>query len=187
MESQTGNQTGVSLTRQSPKPLVASLREQSASTIQAAIRSRADEGEILARTNAVLALYYDPDLEPETRVAIREEFVRALSSYPAWAIHKAFDAWTRSAQRRPTPGDIVILVGREMKPLTDELARRDREEADRREERPELTAEEIERRRKYAASVLSDAGFASRMATTGPRRETVTDEDLAEMRAMLSR
>ena len=140
---------------------------------------------MLKRTNAVLALYYDPDLEPETKAAIREEFVRALSSYPIWAVHKAFDSWARSGTRRPTPGEIVILVAREMQPLTDELARRAKQEAEQRDYKPEPTAEEMARRREFAQATLERLGYAKAAKPKGPVRETVTDEDIAEMKALL--
>lgn len=134
----------------------------------------------------MLALYYDPDLEPGTKAAIREEFVRALSTYPTWAVHKAFDNWTRTATRRPTPGEIVILVSREMQPLTDELNRRAKEDVEQREYKPEPTPEEMERRRAFAQDVMRKAGFAKAEPFKGPRRETVTDDDKAEIAAMLA-
>lgn len=173
------------MTRQSTKLPVVSLKEQSTSTIQAAILSPRDEGAVLTRTNAVLALYYDPDLEPETKAAIREEFVRALSTYPIWAVHKAFDTWTRTATRRPTPGEIVILVGREMLPLTEELHRRGRERLEQQQYKPEPTEAEMARRREFAQSTMERLGYAKTAKPKGPVRETVTDEDLAEMKAML--
>jgi hypothetical protein len=176
------------LTQQSTKPRAVSLTEQSTSTIQAAIHSQRDEGEVLKRTNAVLALYYDPDLEPETKAAIREEFVRALSVYPIWAVHKAFDNWTRSGTRRPTPGEIVILVGREMQPLTDELNRRAKQEAAMRDHRDAPTPEEMEQRRAFASGVMQRMGFQKHQERpNGPVRETVTDEDKAEMAEILKR
>ena len=133
-----------------------------------------------------MALYYDPDLEPETKAAIREEFVRALASYPIWAVHKAFDSWARSAQRRPTPGEIVILVSREMQPLTDELHRREKEEAEKKDYRPEPTPEEMARRREYAQGVMHRFGYAKGAdRPKGPVRATVTGEDRAEMAAIL--
>lgn len=134
-----------------------------------------------------MALYYDQDLDPETKAAIREEFVRALSGYPIWAVHKAFDSWTRSAQRRPTPGEIVILVAREMQPLVDELNRRKKEDAEKREYRPELTPAEMEQRRAFAQGVMRRFGYAKEERPKGPPRETVTDEDREEMAAILKR
>lgn len=134
-----------------------------------------------------MALYYDPDLEPETKAAIREEFVRALATYPVWAVHKAFDSWTRSATRRPTPGEIVILVSREMKPLTDEVNRRAKEAAERKDYLPGPTPEEMEQRRAFAQDVMRNFGFAKDAKPKGPVRTTVTDEDRAEMAAILQR
>ncbi len=134
-----------------------------------------------------MALYYDPDLDPETRAAIREEFVRALASFPVWAVHKAFDAWTKSSTRRPTPGEIVILVNREMKPMVDELAARTRDEIARKEYREALTPAEIEKRRIFAQGVMRRMGYAKDEAPKGPRRETVTDEDLAEMADLIKK
>ena len=75
-----------------------------------------------------------------------------------------------------------------MKPMTDELARRDRLAADMRDHQPDLSPEEIEQRRAFAQSVMERTGFAKGMVRRdGPRRETVTDEDKAEMAALLSR
>lgn len=62
----------------------------------------------------------------ETKAGLREEFVRALASFPDWAIQRAFDVWVRSMTRRPSPGEIVILVGREMEPITREIESRRR-------------------------------------------------------------
>ena len=156
--------------------------------MQAAIRSPHDQGATLKRVNAVLGLYFDPDNDPAVKAAVREEFVRALAAYPDWAVQRAFDAWVKTGHRRPTPGEIAILVGREMKPLTDELARRAREEAERREHRSDLSPAEMEQRRAFAAQVLQRTGFAKGMARRdGPPRPTVTDEDKAEIKALLER
>jgi len=175
------------LTKPSTNSPMASLREQSASALKAAIHSPHDPGATLKRVNAVLGLYFDPDNDPETKAAMRQEFVVALAAYPDWAVQRAFDAWVKTGQRRPTPGEVVILVGREMKPMTDELARRDRLSADMRDHQPDLSPEEIEQRRAFAQSVMERTGFAKGMVRRdGPRRETVTDEDIAEMKALLA-
>lgn len=52
-----------------------------------------------------------------------------------------------------------------------------------------ISPDEMEHRRAFAQDVMQRAGFAKSavVRTTGPRRETVTDEDKAEMRAMLER
>ena len=93
--------------------------------IQDAIHSPHDAGSTLKRLNSVLGLYFEPGFDDETRMAVREEFLRALADYPDWAVQRAFDAWTKTMQRRPTPGEIVILASREVKPLADELHRRE--------------------------------------------------------------
>ena len=99
-----------SLVTQSGNSQRVSLREQSNSTLQAAIHSQHDAGETLERVNQVLAAYFDPHLDdPKTRAGVREEFVRALAGRPMWAIHRAFDAWSRTRVRRPSPGEIVTL------------------------------------------------------------------------------
>lgn len=179
--------TAISTQRFTGLPM-ASLREQSNSELTTAIRLPNDPGKTLIRVTSVLALYFDPDHDPKVKASIREEFVRALAAYPDWAVQRAFDTWTKTGQRRPTPSEIVILVERQIKPLTDELARRDREAAERREDRPELTAEEMERRRAFAAEVMAGVGFARGMTRhDGPCRETVTDEDRAEIAAILAK
>ncbi|WP_444668379.1 hypothetical protein [Cereibacter changlensis] len=110
------------------------MTAQSSSTIQAAIHGKPEPGNTLRRVNAVLGLYYDPDFDMETKALVREEFVRALAAYPDWAVQRAFDAWTKNQRRRPAPSEIVALVAVEMKPLTDELARRRVEEEEQRRE-----------------------------------------------------
>lgn len=116
------------------KPQSVSLTAQSLSKLQAAIHSPCDGGETLKRANICLKLYFDPDGSPADRAAIREAFVRALADVPTWAMHKAFDAWERSGVRRPSPGEIAILAKRELMPFTDEIKRREKAEAQRREE-----------------------------------------------------
>jgi hypothetical protein len=177
--------TGHNLTQQSGKPQSVSLREQSVSTIQAAIHSQRDDGAVLERTNAILSLYYDPDLTPETRAAVREEFVRALGIFPLWAVHKAFDQWARTGTRRPSPAEIAILAEREIKPYIDELAIRRRAQQAIAEHREPPSPDDLERRRSFAQGILARFGFARHEKQKGPVRVTVTDDDRAEMRAML--
>lgn len=125
--------------------------------MRTAIRSPHNAGATLKRVNAVLGLYFDPDNDPETRAAVRREFVVALAAYPDWAVQRAFDAWVRTGARRPTPGEIVILVGRELKPMTDELARRERDESQSEEDRQHAIANRVTP--DAAARILADAGM----------------------------
>lgn len=178
--------TGSALTRPSMPSPTASLREQSASDLTTAIRSPHDAGATLRRANAVLALYFDPDNDPEVRAAIRQEFVVALSAYPNWAVQRAFDAWVKTGQRRPTPGEIRILAEREVKPLTDELARREREALDRQEAVAALSPEEMEARRSAAQAVMERCGYARSLRPTGPVREGVDPDEIDAMRAHLA-
>lgn len=104
-----------------------------------------DAGSCLKRVNAVLGLYFDPDFDQETKALVRNEFVRALSNMPDWAVQRAFDVWAKTMQRRPSPGEIVILAEREIKPLTDEIARRRALIAPPQTERQPVDAAEAER------------------------------------------
>jgi len=153
--------------------------------LKAAIHSPHDPGATLKRVNAVLGLYFDPDNDPETKAAMRQEFVVALAAYPDWAVQRAFDAWVKTGQRRPTPGEVVILVGREMKPMTDELARRDRLAADMRDHQPDLSPEEIEQRRAFASDEMQRLGYAKAERPTGPVRTEVTPDEVAAMKEHL--
>lgn len=171
------------------KPLIAasqssqpvSLRAQSSSTIQTAIRSPHDEGKILDRVNVVLGLYFDPDQDPQVRAAVRAEFVRALRDFPDWAVQRAFDTWVKTSARRPTPGEIATLAQRQVQPLIDELAYRKRmQEAEEERNRP---APQVDA--STASAILAAAGFTPRrleamrdapMATTFEEAETAKDQ-----------
>jgi hypothetical protein len=140
---------------------MASLREQSTSTLAAAIRGNTQDAkaaaEILRRANVCLANYYDPDLDPETKAGVRASFVGALRDKPLWAVIRAFEAWSRTMTRRPSPAEIVILADRELKPIADELRRRDEakrdEEAWKREEQRRVPTPE------EANAITAAAGF----------------------------
>lgn len=142
----------------SPNSRQVSLREQSSSTIQTAIRSPHDEGKTLERVNVVLGLYFDPDQDPTTRAAVRAEFVRALREFPDWAVQRGFDAWVKTMSRRPSPGEIAILAQRQLQPLIDELGYRKRmQEAqdERQASGPVVDAS-------TASEILAKAGFTPR-------------------------
>lgn len=177
--------TSSALTRQSQPSLLVSVREQSASDLKIAIRSPNDPGKTLKRANTVLGLYYDPDNDALTRAAMRQEFVVALAEYPDWAVQRGFDAWVKTQQRRPTPGEILILVAREIKPFTDELKRRESIAQDQRDYREQPTEEELANRRKVAQEVLTRVGFAKAERPDGPVRTDVTPDEVEAMRAHL--
>ncbi|MCJ8139581.1 hypothetical protein [Falsirhodobacter halotolerans] len=173
--------TANALTSPSTPSPIASPTAQPTSTLQAAIRGGHDSGEVLRRVNVVLGLYFAPDQDPQVAAGVREEFVRALAPYPTWAVHRAFDDWTRTMQRRPSPGDIVILVGKAMRPITDELARRDRLASQ------QALTDQTERVSAEAAQgILARAGFtpqrmeavrAAPMAGTFAEAESRTTEE----------
>ena len=56
-----------------------------------------------------------------------------------------------------------------------------------REQRPEVSPEQMEQRRAFAKTVLRNFGFShGTEVPKGPRRETVTDDDKAEIEALLA-
>lgn len=133
-----------------------SVSELPASTLATAIRSPSDHGEILRRTNAVLSLYFDPDLDPQTKAELRQEFVIALEAFPNWATQRAFDQWVKDAKRRPSPGDIVSLASLQVKAITDEMARRAKVSVPAIGETRERVSKEA------AAAILAEVGFSPR-------------------------
>lgn len=147
------------LTAPSFKSPMASLREQSVSTIRTAILSPHDSGACLRRIVAVLGLYYDPDQTPEAKALTREEFVRALDGKPDWAVQRAFDTWTKTGTRRPSPGEILILIERELAPMGAELARREKFEREQAEAAREAAV--TPEMRKAANDILQNLGFTA--------------------------
>ena len=113
-----------SLTAPTANTPVASLRARSTEALTQAIHLAGDEAYVLERTRICLSCFYEPDMAPEDRAAMMDEFGRALRAFPRWAVSKAYDAWMRTAHRRPSPGEIAILAGRELKAVTDEIALR---------------------------------------------------------------
>lgn len=176
-----GNQASTQLSaQQSTNSQTISLRDAPLSTIHEAIRSPSDPGATLKRVNAVLGQYYDPDFDPETKALVREEFVRALLPYPVWAMHKAFDEWTRTMQRRPSPAEIVILIGRAIQPFTREIAEREKlaQRIEDEKRAAEISPAELEQRRAFAASIVARAGYAmtSAVKRTPPTEGYSADE-----------
>ena len=107
---------------------------------------------MLERTRVCLSCFYEPDMAPEDRAAMMDEFGRALRTFPRWAVSKAYDAWMRTSHRRPSPGEIAILAGRELKAVTDEIALRKKLEValEPMREKPDANA---------AAEILARAGW----------------------------
>lgn len=148
----------------------------SPSTIQTAIRSANDPGKTLRRANEVLALYYEADNDPETRAAIRQGFVIALAEYPDWAVQQAFDQWVKTMPRKPSPAEIVILAARAIKPLTDELDRRAKLQAEAQAEQDRRDRERVTP--EAASRILAEAGWTTERlanAATGEANRPVQD------------
>ena len=134
-----------------------SLREMPLSTCQTAIRLPFSPDRALERTQVVLSLYFQPDEDDTTRAMVRQEFVAALSAYPDWAVQQAFDQWVRTATRRPSPGEIVILAGRAIEPFTDEITRREKQARLENQAPHEVRGDRVSK--EAAAAIMDAAGF----------------------------
>lgn len=163
------NQTECALTTHTESTQGVSVRERSTSDLMKAIHSPGDDGYILDRARTVvMGLYFDPDRTPEQRAATLEEFRRALTIYPKWAVAGAFDDWVRTRTRRPSPAEIGILASARMKPLTDEISwRRERQTED-------ADADHRERvTPARAAEIMAEFGFSP---TADERQLSDTDD-----------
>lgn len=155
------------------------MREQSSSTLQAAIRSQGEaDGEILTRANVCLASFYDPDLDPATKAGVREGFVRALRDLPTWAVMRGFDNWEWSSTRRPSPAEIRMLAEAELRPITDELARRRRIHDEAEAGCQKREAERVDPA--TAARILAEAGFTPKRMEAVRRAPMAGSMDQAE-------
>jgi hypothetical protein len=152
-----------------------SPRDAPTSTCLTAIRPDADDGAILRRAAAVRANFFVPGLDPEAEANALSEFLVALKPFPHWAMMRAFDTWTRTMTRRPSPGEIAILADREVKPWRDEVQRRQREAR-------EQAEAEAERNRKRMDPALVDRlcremGYSPERAQRLMRAPLVRSED----------
>lgn len=95
------------------------------SDLLAAIHSPHDAAAVLDRLNSMLVPFYEPD-DADTRTRLRSEFMLAMSRLPTWACLVGMDEAARTCERRPTPAHVVNLAKAAMRPIQDELARRDR-------------------------------------------------------------
>jgi len=114
----TGNISPVSLRARSSQDLTQAIRLPTAAELP-------DHRAFTAnRARVCLKLFYDPDMDAADRAEMLDNFAKALSGYPRWAVSKGFDDWERTMQRRPSPAEIGILASRAVKEITDELRRR---------------------------------------------------------------
>ncbi len=166
----------------SAKPSAVSVREKSTLDLTRAIRSPEDKTEInatiLDRANTAINLGYVPDWSPEERARVLDEYRKALRNFPLWAIHNAFDTAARTMVRRASPGELVILAQRAIKPITYELARR-RQEYDQQQE--ELAARTAARPSpEQAERILQSAGFTPKRMAAVRKHPTALSMDEAE-------
>jgi hypothetical protein len=154
----------------------------------------ADPAWIMARVLALLTPYFTASVPEAVRRIEAEDWMAALKGYPHWAIEKAVRWWKSDEnpdhRRKPLEGDIVERVKFEMGVLSfGAMKVREYDEGYRKRtmepERVPPTPEEIERRREFAQSEVVRLGFAKKAYVKGPVRETVTEEDKAEMAELL--
>lgn len=109
----------------------------------------------MERANASLVLHFTPSSKQE-RAIILEGFADALADLPLWAVDKAFGQWDREGDKRPAPAHIRKLAQQAIKVVTDELARREKEQAERQEgEIPQRSFEQ----KAEAERILHSVGF----------------------------
>lgn len=122
---------------------------------------------IVARVTVLLSHYFVAATDEGVQAGMLDDWVRALMSFPAWAIVEAVDFWLGPKNphryRRPLPGDLVERIEQAVAPveICERLAKRhaDGWQGWRRApvaERPMPTPEEIEARRKFAAEVIQN-------------------------------
>lgn len=154
-----------------------------------------DQAWLMARVLALLLPDFAADVPESVRRMEAGDWASALLKRPQWAIEKAC-RWWRSEEnehrrKRPMVGDIQERVKFEMGVLSFgamKVREFDAGHAKRmaEPEREAPTPEEMAHRREFAQGVMARFGYANGVAVDrGPRRETVTDEDRAEMAAMI--
>lgn len=153
-----------------------------------------DQAWLMARVLALLLPDFAADVPESVRRIEAGDWASALYQRPQWAIEKACRWWrgedNADRRKRPMIGDIEervkfelgILSFGAMKIREFDKGFQDRMKAP--EDAPP-TPEEMAHRRAFAQGVMAKAGYATQRANPGPRRETVTDEDRAEMAVML--
>ena len=165
-----------------------SVQAKSTSDLTQAIRSlvpdeqAAVDRRIIQRANTAINVGFVPDWSPQERLEVIDEYRKALRGYPLWAVDQAFDSAPREISRRPTPGEVFILCKRAVKPITDEIARRERDATARAD--AERAANAARCPKEAAAEIMERYGFAKpKRMTDGPVRQDVTPEEVAEWKA----
>lgn len=155
-----------------------------------------DQAWLMARVLALLTPYFTSNIPEGVRRIEAEDWRASLDRFPQWAVEKACRWWKSDEnpdhRRKPLEGDIAERVRFEMGILSFgamKVRQYDRGYAERmkqpEDERP--TPEQMEQRRAFAKTVLRNAGFSVQRGIDGESmRETVTDDDKAEMAALLA-
>jgi hypothetical protein len=115
---------------------------------------------IIDRTNTVMNIGFQANLSPSERIAVIDEYRKALRDFPYWAVDKAFDAAAREIPRKPSPAELFTLANRERKPITDEIARRKKEAKEREEDR--LSRQGSRCKAEAAERLTREAGFTAK-------------------------
>jgi hypothetical protein len=155
-----------------------------------------DHAWLMARVLALITPYFTANVPEGVRRIEAEDWLSSLERFPSWAIEKACRWWksdeNHDHRRKPLEGDIVDRVKFEMGILSFAAMKvREYDEGFRKRtsepERVAPTPEQMEQRRAFAKTVLRNNGFAKCIdRPKGPVRETVTDDDKAEIAAMLA-
>lgn len=166
--------------------------------IEAGIRQLSvpcDPAWLMARVLALLTPYFTSNVPEGVRRIEAEDWRAALDGKPQWAVEKACRWWKSEEnpdhRRKPLEGDIVDRVKFEMGIISfGAMKVREYDEGYRQRtmepERVPPTPEQMEQRRAFAKTVMRNARYdANPDRPKGPRRETVTADDVAEMKAMM--
>lgn len=111
----------------------------------------------MKRTMTCFNHCYDPGFSDFEKAAMFEDFVRALTGVPAWAMHRAFDEWIKTMRHRPCPADIVKLAQSYLQEIVSELADRRKIDAKREEAEREASRERVSGER--AIEIMKENGF----------------------------
>lgn len=160
------------------------------------LRKPCDPAWLMARVMALLMPYFTSDVPQGVREIEAEDWLVALKDRPMWAIEKACRWWKGDEnpdhRRKPIEGDIARRVTFEMGILTFgamKIREYDAGHAMRmtEPERKAPTPGEMAQRREHASRIMANCGYSTTANNRGPRRETVTDDDRAEIAGLMAR
>ena len=114
---------------------------------------------LVARVEALLSIYYRPELSEEADLLATMTWIDVLKDVPQSALEQAFGEWERNEERRPTPAGIRKRA----------LARVQQHEAPQDDDRPfaPVVVPEKELARRRASQSVYQAAFPSLRRVTG--------------------